>query len=101
MQQTSMATYELDLAQTLEPRSTSTGNGLGSDLLVNNARWFIRMRWMVSAILALAGGLSLVFRGPLLSISFGIPFPALFVLSGILAAANLLFFLVFMKICSR
>jgi len=87
-----MATYELDISQNFEAGAESKGTGLGSDLLVNNARWFIRVRWIVAAIFAITGGLFLVFRTPLLSFGVSIPSPALFVLAVVLAAANLLFF---------
>jgi signal transduction histidine kinase len=85
-----MATFELELSENLEPLGDA-GGGLGSALLVDNARWFIRVRWIVVAVFAVAGVFFFWLRTPLASIGISLSSVALFVLAAVLAVANLLF----------
>ena len=88
-----MAVFELKLSPDSDI-SDHPNEGLGSDLLVNNARWFIRIRWIVAVVFA-TGALVLVLVGPQLrSRAIAAPFVPLFVMSALLVAANGIFIFV-------
>jgi len=85
-----MSTIELDPAQTepelQEPAGTTE---LGRAVLVTNARWFVRIRWFIVALLALLGLAQLAVPQATWALMITLPAYRLLALAGLLAAANL------------
>jgi len=86
-----MATFELQFSKSLESIGDTGGAGLGSDLLADNARWFIRVRWIVILVFTITGLAFLFFGERLATIGVSLSSTSLFVLAGILVAANVVF----------
>ncbi len=89
-----MATFELrpetEQQTGLEP---SEREGLGRTLLLSNSRWFMRLRWIVVAVFVSAALALDLLRDPVRSAGLISPARSLWVLAGILAAADSLLFL--------
>lgn len=68
-------------------------DGLGSAVLVHNVRWFIRVRWVVAAVLVLAGGVSHFVPSLVTSLGLAPPRQWTWQLAAALAAANVIFWL--------
>ena len=90
-----MATFELDplVKDPRTPEPQERGE-LGSALLLQNARWFSEVRWIVVGVLALAGVIGKLFPGSLRDLGGSLPFAGLWTLAAVLAAANTVFRLV-------
>ena len=90
-----MATFELDpLVKDPRTPGPQERGGLGSALLLQNARWFSEVRWIVVGVLALAGMIGRLFPGSLRDLGVSLPFAGLWTLAAVLAAANTVFRLV-------
>jgi len=76
--------------RTPQPGSTTT-EGLGGDILLENARWFTRIRWVVVGVLFAFGVVNLSFPSLLekLSIASAPRWP--WILAAVLAGLNLIF----------
>jgi hypothetical protein len=87
-----MGTFVLEAEQpdTTRPEPLAAG-GLGSEILLHNARWFMQVRWLVVAAFALAGLAGVLASEWLGSMGLRVPWVWLFSLAGGLAAANLCF----------
>ena len=85
-----MSTIELDPAQTepelQEPAGTTE---LGRAVLITNARWFVRIRWLIVVLLALLGLAQIAVPQVTWALMITLPAYWLLALAGLLAAANL------------
>ena len=89
-----MATLVLTAALKPDTRDTPSPNeGLGSAVLVHNVRWFIRVRWVVAAVLVLAGCVSRVAPEVMTSLGLAPPRQWTWMLAALLAGANVIFWL--------
>jgi two-component system phosphate regulon sensor histidine kinase PhoR len=77
--------------RTPDPRERAE---LGSALLLQNARWFSRVRWSIVGVFALAGVIAKLFPGTLLELGVPLSSAGLWALAAVLAAANTAFHLV-------
>ena len=85
-----MKTWELNPSRDLAGKqAVSTENdGFNRTMLIDNARWFIRLRWGVVTTLVALGLLGRVCAVPLLQVGIAAPQRWLFVLAVVLAVAN-------------
>ena len=85
-----MSTIELDPAQ-IEPelQEPAGTTELGRAVLITNARWFVRIRWLIVALLALLGLTQLAVPHVTWALMITLPAYWLLALAGLLAAANL------------
>ena len=89
-----MGIFELTHLQTETDSGTPPKHReLGSVFLVQNVRWFIRVRWIVLTIFALAGLSGVIFKGQLYDSGFDIPSLELWILALSLTVLNFLFLL--------
>jgi two-component system phosphate regulon sensor histidine kinase PhoR len=97
-----MATFEL-LPQPEEQAGLqpSKREGLGGTLLLSNSLWFMRLRWIVVAVFVAAALAFDLLPGPLRRLGLTSPARSLWVLAGILAAANCLLILTVPRSGSR
>ena len=65
--------------------------GLGSAVLLRNAQWFTKVRWIVIAVFALAGLIGRIFLIGLARLGLALPSQELWVLASILTPTNLIF----------
>jgi len=87
-----MPTYELTWDdQPGEQYSAAESGGLESAVLIQNARWFTFIRWIVVAVLLAAGLAGWAMRGPIARLGIVPPLGWPWLLAGILAAANAVF----------
>jgi signal transduction histidine kinase len=85
-----MGTFELTPAsEGQEYQQTLKAPGLGSTMLLSNARWFTRVRWMVVAVFVAVGAVGLLVPGALASIGLDMPGIWLLGLAGILVLGNI------------
>ena len=86
-----MGEYELPIGAASELAPKSREKGLAEAALIQNARWFVRLRWIVSAVLAIGGGATAVFPGFFVRLGLDFPFVWLWILGAVLAACNMPF----------
>ena len=87
-----MACFELQLAHAEQYRTLLLrSGGLGSSLLLDNARWFTRIRWLIVGTLVLAGSSAAFFPEIFAQAALVPPLHWPWVLAGNLALANLVF----------
>ena len=87
-----MGTFELAERVIDETPSEPTASAaLGSDILLHNARWFMKVRWLVVMVFLVAGLAGAIAAGRLREIGLRIPSEWLLPLAGGLAASNLVF----------
>lgn len=67
-------------------------DGLGEEVLLENARWFVRIRWVVVAVLAAFGLLCQACPDCVARLAMAMPGPWPWLLAAVLAALNVFFF---------
>ncbi|MBN2552473.1 MAG: HAMP domain-containing histidine kinase [Spirochaetales bacterium] len=87
-----MKSFELD-PQASGPPHTPAPRGLGGPVLLNNALWFMRLRWIVVAIFATVGLAGRLLRAPLQQVGLVVPFRGLWILAAVLSLTNVVFHL--------
>ncbi len=86
-----MAVYELKPTRGEEPPQGEQSTALGGAVLLQNARWFIRLRWSVATVFAAAAGTGWLLPGLIRALGFvRLPLWSL-ILAGYLVATNLAF----------
>ena len=72
------------------PESSEAGE-LGSDVLLHNARWFMKVRWLVAGVFIVAGLVGMLAPGTLETLDLAVPSGWLWALAAGLIAANVAF----------
>ncbi len=85
-----MATFRLATAEE-KSQEHVTQKGLGSELLLHNARWFTRIRWTVAAVFVLAATAGYLISDTLAKVGLRVPSIWLGSLAGVLLLANVAF----------
>jgi len=75
--------------------------GLGSVVLLHNAQWFTRVRWMVASIFLVVGAAGMLLPDFLNRLGITVPSTALFILAAILLIANVVFHLLSYRFSER
>lgn len=88
-----MATVFLNATTTEEEDRLPPYDGLGSAVLVHNVRWFIRVRWVIVAVMLLAGAISRLLPSLVTLVGLAPPCSWTWMLAAVLALANVLFWL--------
>lgn len=85
-----MNTWELNPSRALAGKQlvSAENDGFNRAMLIDNVRWFIRLRWGVVATLVLLGLAGRLCSVPLLQVGISAPQRWPFVLASVLAAAN-------------
>ncbi|RKX76075.1 MAG: hypothetical protein DRP87_12895 [Spirochaetes bacterium] len=92
---TFMATYELFTPeQEIEQTKITDRMGLGSAVLLANARWFTRVRWIVISIFVLTGLVGSLFSDHIEALGLKPPATWPLMLAGVLLVVNVLFVVV-------
>lgn len=87
-----MSTYELIPSAQIPGKPEAPGSyGLQRAILVDNAQWFIRVRWAVIGVLVASGFIGRLLQGTLLHLGVVPPITWPWVLAGILTIANVAF----------
>jgi len=89
-----MKSYELIFKKEPELKKTPRYFGLGSKVYLNNALWFIKVRWIVVAVFFIAGAIGLLFADQFYSLGIRIPSIVLFILTVILIIENLVLYII-------
>jgi two-component system phosphate regulon sensor histidine kinase PhoR len=88
-----MSTYELSTSKDDILVQEPTGQGhLGSAVLIHNAVWFTKVRWIVAAVFALAGLVGVLLPGTMKNAGIVLPSRELWILAGILVILNTVFY---------
>ena len=93
-----MNCFELNPVRTTSTKSTFEPEGLGGTVLLNNARWFTRVRWAVIGIFVITGLLAWALRQTLQTLGIHPPIYLALSLAIPLVAANALFTLAISRI---
>jgi signal transduction histidine kinase len=93
-----MGTLEIGKVLDQKFRLPSKNEHLGSPVLLHNAVWFTKVRWIVVAVFIAAGLTGILIPGPLLKIGWTIPSKWLFILAGSLLVINSLFYFLVSKL---
>lgn len=88
-----MASVFLNATTTEEEDRLPPYDGLGSAVLVHNVRWFIRVRWVIVAVMLLAGAVSRLLPSLVTLVGLATPCSWTWMLAAVLALANVLFWL--------
>jgi signal transduction histidine kinase len=87
-----MNTFELKPPEIeLEIPEPAGKKGLGSAVLLRNALWFTRVRWIVVVIFLVTGLAGRLFPAGLATLHIALPATGLWILAAVLTAANLIF----------
>ncbi len=89
-----MKSYELIFKKEPEPKKAPRHIGLGSKVYLNNALWFIKVRWIIVLVFFIFGILGLLFTDQIHTLSIRIPSTKLFILTVILIIGNLLLYII-------
>ncbi len=92
-----MSTVALKSLQKSKEDHRSRPKGLTSGILLYNVRWFIKVRWMVAVIFVCASFLGKLLYQPLQQVGIEVPFFSFFIISGILAFANIIYSIIVKK----
>jgi signal transduction histidine kinase len=88
-----MKSFELSL-QPAEPARPTTPRGLGGPVLLNNAFWFMRFRWIVVAIFVAVGLVGRLLGVSLRQLGLIVPYRGLWILAVVLSAYNVVFYFI-------
>jgi two-component system phosphate regulon sensor histidine kinase PhoR len=75
-----------------KPAGLSAPQGLGAPVLIRNATWFIKVRWIVIGVFLAAGLAGRLVPAVFLIIGLSLPYRGMWLLAGGLTAANLFFY---------
>lgn len=90
-----MGTFELvPASEGKEYQQPLKSQGLGSTVLLFNARWFTRVRWLVVAVFVVVGVVGWLMPDALVDIGLEMPGAWLLALAGILVLVNIVFIIV-------
>ncbi len=97
-----MATYSLASSEDQIGLQQPPGEkGLGSVVLLHNAQWFTRVRWIVACIFIVAGVAGMLLPDFINRLGITVPSTALFILAVVLLIANVVFFLLSHRFSER
>ena len=97
-----MSSFELSNEPELSSVMPGKGHrGLGNSVLLNNAKWFARIRWFIIFLFLLAGSLGFLIPEIIANLGFTPPHIWPWVLAGILITANACFLIASKKLNSN
>ena len=97
-----MATYSLASSEDQIGLQQPPGEkGLGSVVLLHNAQWFTRVRWIAACIFIVVGAAGMLLPDFMNRLRIRVPSSALFILAVVLLIANVVFHLLSHRFSER